>query len=285
MGNGDHGARPPHAATGERIRQLRIARALSRRELAERVGVDVTSVAGWEGGKRLPRDGVRLRLAQVLGTPLNALFASGHTEDLDGVAVSLLDTVEELPDLLLTLTGRAKRMLRALRLAAPYSTAAHVQMEWRSLVSARILDGTLEVHRIEIFYDLKRLQETLSNILRYDGCRYYVKCHCPGVTGVVPAIGGYFFDDDEFLLGAYWAAMPPHDKPGLRASGGPFRTFYNAYWNEIWSRGVFLNMSGSHDLSAVQTLALQMGLPAEEWNQFVKEAERLDIGDNAPPLI
>ncbi len=273
------------AEIGKRIRDLREAKGLSRRDLADRLKVDVTSLGGWEGGKRLPREKVRLRLARLLGSDPATLFAMGAAGGSEPITARAFGTTDELHDLLIELTNHTRKTLRALRLAAPYGTSAYVQTDWRRLVSQRLLDSTLEVKRIEIFYDVRRLQEVLSNILRYDGRPYCVKGCCIGLRDVFPAFGGYFFDDDEFLLGAYWATVPPEKRPSLRASGAPFRIFFNAYWDEIWQRGVWLNSRGAHDLSDVQRVAYTLGLSPQNWSRFVEEARELEIGDGAPPLI
>lgn len=281
----DNGVPPPYAAIGLRIRKLRAAKGFSRQELTAHLKVDVSSLVGWEGGKRLPRDKQRARLARALGCDPDDLFPSETGDGIAPVAAALVDTLKQLPEALLDCTRNTRHTLRALRLAAPYATPAYIQTDWRKLVDARLLDGTLEVQRIEIFYNLKRLQETLSNIFRYDGRPYYVKSYCAGLTEVAPFMGGYFFDDDEFLLGAYWIGVPPHQKPGLRMSGQPFRAFFSGYWDEIWRRGTLLNIRGAHDLSAVQTVAKKLGLPLKQWKHFVDEARDLKIGDGAPPLI
>jgi hypothetical protein len=175
--------------------------------------------------------------------------------------------------------------LRALRIAAPYSTAARVQVKLRTEVCERLMAGTLEVQRIEIFYTLDRLKEALSNVLRYDNLHYHLKGYCAGLVEAAPAIGGYFFDESDFVMGGYWTGIPPHNKPGLHCSGEPFRTFFMAYWNEIWPRGTLLNMSGAHDLSAMRRAALALGLAEADWPGFVDQARELEIGDGAPPLF
>jgi len=190
----------------------------------------------------------------------------------------------DLPDVLMELTRKAK-LLRAFRLAAPYPTAAYVQTEWRTLVAQRIVSGAMEVQRVEIVYGLPRLQEIVSNIIRYDGLKYAAKVYCSATSDVVPAMGGYMFDNDEFLLGAYWTGLPPTNKPGLRMASEPFATFFSAYWSEIWSRGMPVNLRGKHDLSKVQEIAFELGLDAVRWPEFVEEARTLEIGDGAPPLI
>jgi hypothetical protein len=144
---------------------------------------------------------------QILGRDLDTLYTIDNLSL--PVATKIVDTIDELPQLLNELVAQTRKSIRALRVAAPYPTAAYVQQEFRAMISERILADTLEVQRIEIFYELRRLQETLSNIFRYEGHAYYVKSYCAGVPDVVPAMGGYFFDDSEFLLGAYWTGMPP----------------------------------------------------------------------------
>lgn len=275
----------PFAATGCRIRRLREAKGISRGDFAKDVGVDTSSVVNWEAGKHLPRDKVRVRVARRLGCDVDALFSRETDAEAPPVAATLIDTTEELPDILTELTCRTRRTLRALRFAAPYATTPYVQTQWRRLVSERLLNGTLEVQRVEIFYSLKRVKEALSNIFRYDSRPYYVKSYCPGLSEVAPFMGGYFFDDDEFVLGAYWRGTPPLRRPGIRVSGVPFRTYFNAYWDEIWHRGVWLNNGAAHDLSAVRAVAERLGLAPGEWNAFVEEAKELEVGDGAPPLV
>lgn len=274
----------PFLKAGDRVKRLREAKGISRRELAVTLKVDLSSIAGWEAGKRLPREAQRRAIARALGVDLHTLFAD-RVDEAAPITAALIDTVDRLPELLVELTKRTRARLRAFRLAAPYVTPAHVQVDWRKLVDERIRSGTLEVERIEIFYDLRRLQETLSNIFRYDGRAYHVKSYCAGLQEIAPAFGGYCFDDDEFLLGAYWTGIPPHRRPGIRISGAPFRRFFQEYWDEVWRRGTLLNTQGAHNLSAVRDVAVALGLAEAAWPRFVKDARHLSIGDGAPPLI
>jgi transcriptional regulator with XRE-family HTH domain len=260
-------------------------RGLSRQDVAIRLRVDVTAVSAWEGGKYAPRSNHRLALANALETDVETLFSAAPDAETQPVRAEVVDTVEDLPTLLPQLLSRTRYRLQALRLAAPYSTAAYVQTEFRSIVSNRLRDHSIEVQRIEIFYSLDRLKEVLANILRYDGCSYHVKAYCVGTRDVAPAIGGYFFDESDFLLGGYWTGIPPLDRPGLHLRGEPVRTFFRAYWNEIWNRGRLLNIRGAHDLSAVRDVALNLGLECSLWDDFCEQAHSLDIGDGAPPLI
>jgi transcriptional regulator with XRE-family HTH domain len=269
---------------GAHIRRLREAKGLSRNELAHKIAVDVSSIAGWENGKRLPRETIRTRLAQVLDCALPELMAP-HAEPAVPAAVSILDVTHEFPQLFAECARTVRHTLRALRLSSPYSTAVNVQAEARQIISERILAGTLEVQRAEIFYTLDRLKEVLSNILRYDGKAYYVKAYCVGLTEVAPFVGAYIFDDSDLIIGGYWTGYPPQGQPVMRIAGAPTKVFFQSYWKEIWGRGTLLNSHGGRDLSAVKEVALKMGLPARQWRRFVEEAVSLDIGDGAPPLI
>jgi transcriptional regulator with XRE-family HTH domain len=277
---------PPFQAIGRRIKVRREGKGLSRPQLARELAIDKTSISGWEQGLRLPRPPLRVKLAQILGIDVDELFsASVGIEEAHPLCAALVDTLEELPGLLMKLLNSTQHLVRAARLAAPYTTPAFVQQEFRTALSKRILNDSLEVQRIEIFYDLRRVQEVLSNILRYDGHAYYVKSYCAGITEVVPAIGGYFFDRNEFILGAYWASIPPHHRIGLRVSGKPFQLFFEDYWDEIWRRGTYINARGSHDLSVIQSIAVKLGLKSEGWADFVATAKVLDVGDGAPLLV
>src|SRR5262249_14719985 len=56
---------------GRHLRALREAAALSRAELARRVGVPVSTLRNWAGDRGLPGLPVSLRLAEALGVPRN----------------------------------------------------------------------------------------------------------------------------------------------------------------------------------------------------------------------
>ena len=272
-------------AIGRRIKRLRENLGLSRQQVATHLNVDLTAVAAWEAGKYLPRHGRRVRLASLLGLDVSSLFAEEQDDAPATGHANLIDTLSELPGLLRSLTENAQRDLKAFRIAAPYVTPAHVQEEFRAIVDARLRAGSLDVQRMEVIYSLARLQEILANIFRYDGLPYRVKSYCTGVTDVVPAMGGYIFDGNEILLGAYWAKIPPVKRSGLRLAGEPFRSYFMEYWSESWSRGALLNPDGPRDLSAAREVALALGLAPGDWTRFVDEARNFEMDDGLPPLI
>jgi transcriptional regulator with XRE-family HTH domain len=275
----------PNKIVGKRIRDLRCARGVSRSKLAAKLKIDVSSLAGWERGARIPRVEKRVELARALGCDLSVLFEFDATGPVAPITATVLDTMEDLPDLLAECTRNARRLFRVFRMAANYPTPAFTMIEWRNIMDTRLRDGSLEIRRIEIFSNLQRLQETLSNIIRYEGMPYFVKGICPGLSEIAPFMGGFFFDENEYFLGCYSTGAPPHGTLGLRMSGRPFREYFDAYWEETWRHGTFLNIRGAHDLSTVKAVAIKLGLPIDQWNQFLERARTLEIGDGAPPII
>jgi transcriptional regulator with XRE-family HTH domain len=272
------------APIGRRIRHLRETKGLSRAALARKIEVDVSSIAGWESGKRLPRDAVRARLADALDCELSELL-SPLKETVEPSTVTLLDVSKDFPALFADSARSVRHTIRTMRLASPYSTTINVQTEARQIIGERLIAGTLEVQVLEIFYTLDRLKESLSNILRYDGRPYYVKACCVGMKEIAPFLGGFGFDDADVFVGGYWSGYPPQNHPVLRLRGPAIKTFYKSYWKEAWQRGAMLNAHGGHDLSVVRETALAMGLPSRQWKHFVDEARSLDIGDGAPPNL
>lgn len=270
-------------AFGKQLRALRNAAGLTRADIAEKMRVHVSSVSGWELGKRLPREALRNKLARLLGCGAAQLYPPSEVPQLS--AAMLTDTVKDMPNLLVDCTRRAEKLLRVMRFAAPYATAANVQTAWRKQISERLLEKSLVVERIEIVYELARLKELLANILTYDPQYYQVKIACAGLKQIAPFMGGYIFDNRDILLGAYWTQIPPVGQPGIRLTGEPYATFFNSFWNEVWRREKQVNPRGGHDLSLVQDVAFALGLPRRRWKAFVEEAKHYTVGDGAPPLI
>lgn len=221
------------------------------------------------------------------GRAISAFTTARYESELR-VDAALVDTMRDLPDILVEKV-RSAVSLKGFRIAAPYETRAYQQTEFRKVVAERLLGGSLEVRRVEVFYKLERLKEVLHNVLRHWQRNYYVKSYCGAVNreaDPVPGMGGYIFDDSDVLLGAYWTATPPDGKLGLSLKGEVIKTYFGRYWDEIWGRGTVLNpVHGSRDLEAVRNLAFGLGLPKEKWPEFVEEAYNLTIEDGAPPLF
>lgn len=58
----------------------------SRKEVAKAVGVSLSAIAMYENGARIPRDEIKVRLADYFGTSVQALFfdKDGHGSCLNG---------------------------------------------------------------------------------------------------------------------------------------------------------------------------------------------------------
>ena len=74
----------------ETLRNLRINKELSQRELAERVYVTRSTVARWESGSRLPDAVMISRLAKCLDTDVNILLSAAVESD-DALNVIMVD--------------------------------------------------------------------------------------------------------------------------------------------------------------------------------------------------
>jgi len=67
-------SRTPEEPLGNRIEQVRTSVGMSRRELANRVGVHYQTIGYLERGEYNPSLVLAFRMSQVLGEPLDALF-------------------------------------------------------------------------------------------------------------------------------------------------------------------------------------------------------------------
>ena len=65
---------------GEKIRQLRIARGMRQKDLAEAVGVSPVTMNRYETGKREPSYSVLSKISRVLDAPNGYFFVRGETE-------------------------------------------------------------------------------------------------------------------------------------------------------------------------------------------------------------
>lgn len=63
-------------AIGERLRELRKDAGLSQQEVAEKIGVTKMAVSNYEQGIRVPRDAVKVRLADLFEQSIQELFYS-----------------------------------------------------------------------------------------------------------------------------------------------------------------------------------------------------------------
>lgn len=60
--------------SGAKIKRLRESLGMTQTQLAEQVGVSVSSICKYEAGEKVPRDKTKIRLAEVLGRTTNYIF-------------------------------------------------------------------------------------------------------------------------------------------------------------------------------------------------------------------
>lgn len=271
-------------AIGRRIKRLREIRGLSRQQIADRLRVDLTAAAAWEAGKYLPREGRRLRLAELLEIDVATLFAEAQVPSL-GQAAALVDSLSEAPGILRELAGGAGKIVRTFRLYESFATRPFVLEEFRRIVDRRLLGDDLTVEHLEMICGLPRLKEVLANILRYRGRGYRVRVACHIANDAVPGMSGYLFDDVEILLAWHSGHNNDSGRPMLRLSGEPYRSYFVEYWRGIWPHTAALNPDGTADLKTLRDIAHQLGLPSAAWEGFLADAKALRLDDGLPPLI
>lgn len=58
---------------GEKLRSLRVSNELTMKELAEKLGVDRTSVSAWERDRTTPNYDMHIKICSVLSCEINEL--------------------------------------------------------------------------------------------------------------------------------------------------------------------------------------------------------------------
>ena len=109
---------------GVRIANARNAKGLTARQLAQKMGVQVTSVERWESGEMDPRANRLDQMAGILGVPLMWLIAGSdappemdtpdlsETHKLEEVLDQAQDLVNQLSFLLVDLRAHVRRVQR-----------------------------------------------------------------------------------------------------------------------------------------------------------------------------
>lgn len=272
-------------SAGRRIRRHRETKGISRSHLARLVGVDVTAVSAWETDKYRPRVDKRLRLASTFGVAVDALFPDEEPVPVDGPSIRPIDDFESFACLLLERTSQAERIIRAIHCSRCDTTRTAMMVEFRTLVSERLLAGTLAFDHIEMIYSLSRLKEVIWNIFRYEGRPYRMSAYCVDPSQATMGPNAFIFDERELLLGSDWQDARTEPKLRLALSTGTLISYFQQYWSGMWQGGVVLNAEGPRDLSSVRTLAIKLGLPSSDWPSFLEEARALATEDGAAPFV
>lgn len=272
-------------SAGKRIRHLRERKGISRSHLARLVGVDVTAVSAWETDKYRPRVDKRLRLANTFGVELDALFPHEELVAADVPSIRPIEDFESFASLLLERSSQTERLIRAIHCSRCDPRHSATMPEFRTLVSERLLAGSLAFEHVEAIYDLSRLKEVIWNIFRYEGCAYRMSAYCVEPGQPTPGPNAFLFDDRELLLGSDWEDESIKPKLRLALSTGTLVSYFQQYWLGMWRKGVVLNAEGPRDLSSVRAFAVRLGLPISDWPSFLEEARALAMEDGIAPFV
>lgn len=110
----------------EKIRQLRLERGMTQKELARRLGISPSAVGMYEQGRRAPDSALLPRLASVLECSTDELLGAGYSSDVGDVIDSFARTLERQPGLMfngapISRSDREK-LANAIRVAAALSS-------------------------------------------------------------------------------------------------------------------------------------------------------------------
>ena len=70
---------------GQRIKSLREELGLSREQFSNEVGITLSAVSMYENGQRIPRDEIKVKIARVLKTSIEALFLPSRFTNRESV--------------------------------------------------------------------------------------------------------------------------------------------------------------------------------------------------------
>lgn len=86
-----HGPAGDEGGFGERLHRLRIEKGWKQADIADRLGVSIAAVSGWESGRTFPRGARWTELAECLGVQLTQLTGDDADDLVKLVAASRVD--------------------------------------------------------------------------------------------------------------------------------------------------------------------------------------------------
>lgn len=111
---------------GERIKNARLEKGWTQKELAKEVGVTAQAVSGWEGDKNLPDLATCRRLYEMLGIPAEAFLGLESKKRVDTSAIVLHDRMFSEEHMYTFVKGAASSLSLANTLdALPFMKQAH----------------------------------------------------------------------------------------------------------------------------------------------------------------
>ena len=87
---------------GEKLRNLRIEKRLTQKQVAERIGLAISAVSSYESGSRYPSYEVLVRLAHIFHVSADYLLGMTETRNIDvtGLTDEEVDVVSQLVEML-----------------------------------------------------------------------------------------------------------------------------------------------------------------------------------------
>ena len=87
---------------GEKLRNLRIEKRLTQKQVAERIGLAISTVSSYESGSRYPSYEVLVRLAHIFHVSADYLLGMTETRNIDvtGLTEEEVDVVSQLVEML-----------------------------------------------------------------------------------------------------------------------------------------------------------------------------------------
>ncbi len=87
---------------GEKLKNLRINKKMTQKQVADRIGLAVSAVSSYESGTRYPSYDVLLKLARIFHVSTDYLLglANARTIDTSGLNEEEIETISQLVDML-----------------------------------------------------------------------------------------------------------------------------------------------------------------------------------------
>lgn len=134
----------------------------------------------------------------------------------------------------------------------------------------RLLSRQIAWERIEVFYSLARLIQTLKSQILLRGTQYQVKYY-PKPPKSFPVINMRSFDHKAFLIGGYDPHPVYHENCIFLNDTEPLRSFFRRYWETVWVVGEPLHLSFENSYQIAKSI--KNNLTKLEWNNITEKIQ------------
>ena len=62
------------ARIGQRIKEMRIRKEMSMEQMANQLGTSYSAISMYENGERIPRDEIKIKIAELFGVSVESIF-------------------------------------------------------------------------------------------------------------------------------------------------------------------------------------------------------------------